>query len=198
MADEDDIIEVISNINFIKTQKVEFKSHHVFFDQEIGYPSQYRDLIHMLYCADDMDRFTFFMNSEGGQLYAAQAIIEAMKQSSATIHGVIVGQCHSAASLILLNCDEVTVTDSAEMMVHSASYGAVGSTHGIKRQANFFADQWHKVEVQTYKHFLTDQEIEDVGKGLEFWLNADQIKTRLKRRVAAKETKPAKKVKKDV
>lgn len=198
MADTDDIIEVINAGNFIKTQRVECKSHHVFFDQEIGDPAQYRELIHMLYCADDIDRFTFFMNSEGGQLYAAQAIIEAMKQTPATIHGVIVGQCHSAASLILLNCDAITVTESAEMMVHSASYGAVGSTHGIKRQANFFADQWHKVEVQTYKHFLTDQEIADVGKGLEFWLNADQIKTRLKRRVAASESKSNKRSKKDV
>ena len=123
--------------SYIKSNRQEMFSHMVSFDKEIGEPHLYRDLIHLLYMADDNVEFNLLLNSPGGNLSAAMAIIEAIKNTEAMVRAVIIHECHSAASIIALNCHEIVVTDTAHMMIHTASYGSCGNTHGIQRHVDF-------------------------------------------------------------
>ena len=176
------IIELIQQENFssmIKTHKQPVSVHTVFFDEDIGAPSTYRELIHLLYLAEEFDQFIFIINSSGGDLDGALSIIEACKATNANVRAIITGKCHSAASIIALNCNNVMVTESAHSLIHTASYGAYGSTGQVKSNVDFSTKQIKQILENTYGGFLTPTEILDVHKGVEFWFDAKEIKKRL-------------------
>jgi len=176
------IIELIQQENFssmIKTHKQPVSVHTVFFDEDIGAPSTYRELIHLLYLAEEFDQFIFIINSSGGDLDGALSIIEACKATNANVRAIITGKCHSAASIIALNCNGVMVTESAHSLIHTASYGAYGSTGQVKSNVDFSTKQIKQILENTYGGFLTPTEILDVHKGVEFWFDAKEIKKRL-------------------
>jgi len=175
-------IELIQQENFssmIKTHKQPVSVHTVFFDEDIGAPSTYRELIHLLYLAEEFDQFIFIINSSGGDLDGALSIIEACKATNANVRAIITGKCHSAASIIALNCNNVMVTESAHSLIHTASYGAYGSTGQVKSNVDFSTKQIKQILENTYGGFLTPTEILDVHKGVEFWFDAKEIKKRL-------------------
>lgn len=174
------------NLNFggndyIKVNSITIRNYNVFLDGEIGDSSEYRELRHILNTATENDFVTMYINSVGGNLYTALGIIEAMKRSQAKIHSIVEGECMSAATIILLNSDEISICDSAALMIHSAHYGAIGSTNNVKGQADFVAKMWKELEKKTYTAFLTDKEIDSVSAGAEIYLNASDTKKRLKK-----------------
>lgn len=166
--------------SFIKTVRQEMANHQVFFDEDIGDPSKYRDLINALYMANEQDEFNFFINSNGGNLDSCMAIVEGIKSSPAFVRAILIGTAHSAASIIALSCNEVTVTQSASMMIHTASYGTGGSTHNVKSHTDFSTVFINKILDSIYTGFLTTEELTEVKKGVEMWLSADDIVARLK------------------
>lgn len=182
------------NGSMIRQTKQEVNTFTVFLDEPIDAPSKYRDLIHALYNAQEGDQFVFLINSIGGNLSAAQAIIEAMKQSPATVSCVLVGDCHSAASIIMLNCEQVFVTESAWALIHTASYGNEGNSHQMKTQVDFYTVQIKKMLRQTYAGFLTDAEFDDVEKGVELLFDHKEITRRLKLRNELRNAKAAPKI----
>lgn len=165
--------------DMIRQTKTEVNTFTVFFDEPIGDPSQYRDLIHAIYNAAEHDQFVFVINSIGGQLSSALAIVEAMKQSAAEISCVLVGECHSAASIIMLNCQQIFVTESAWALIHTASYGNEGNSHQMKTHVDFFTKQIKDLLRKTYDGFLTPEEFEDVHKGVELLFDHKEITRRL-------------------
>ncbi len=204
MKMNDQIIELIQGEmnqegnSIIKTQKHEIKMHSVFFDEEISNPSKYRELIHTLLMSSEHDQFIFMINSPGGYLSSALAIIETMKSSEALIRANLFGECHSAASMIALNCDEIMVSDSATMLVHTASYGTEGQSGNVRAHVDFSSKRIKSIIEDTYSGFMTSNEIADLHKGMEFWFDSKEIGKRLINRLKYKESKlkkPAKKQK---
>lgn len=196
--DLQDVIEMEigeKSSSMFRSSKHEVFSHQFFMDEEIGPPSKYRDLIHALYTAGPNDQFNIMVNSCGGFLSSAMAIIEAFKSTDATVRAIIVGECHSAASMISLNCHEIIVTDAAHMMVHTASYGAGGSTGNVKSHTDFSTDFINKMLDSTYTGFLLEDEMSDMKKGVELWFDAKQIRSRLDKRLKHLESKNKKKSK---
>lgn len=169
--------------SFIKTTKQEMVSHQVFLDSDIGEPAQYRDLINLLYVCSDLTEFNIFVNSSGGQLNSASAIIEAIKACDGKVRAIITGECHSAASMIALNCHEIIVCDSAHALIHTASYGTGGSAGNVKAHTDFSTKYINKLIDTTYTGFLSASEIEEIKKGVEIWLDADEIRARLTNRM---------------
>ena len=180
--------------SMIKTQKQEVKLHTVFFDEPIGAPKKYRDLISQLFQAEANDQFIFMMNTPGGYLTTALAIIEAIKNTEATVRAVLIGECHSAGSIIALNCHNIVVTDSAHALIHTAQYGTEGQTGNVKAHVDFSTKHIQALIEDTYSGFMTPTEIADLNKGLEFWFDAKQLNKRLLDRMKYQEAKAAKKV----
>lgn len=168
--------------DFIRTVTQEVKRHDVFLDTDISEPPNYRDLISLLFNAGENDSINIFINSQGGHLNSALAIIEGIKHSNSNVTGIIMGECYSAASMIALNCHNVVVLDSANMMIHTASFGTAGNTGNVKAYTDFTVKEIEKLLVSTYEHFLTKDEIDKIKTGVEIWLSADDIKKRLETR----------------
>lgn len=179
----------------MRTQKQEVKLHTVFFDEEIGPPKKYRDLIHQLFQAESHDQFIFMMNSPGGYLTTALAIIEALKATDAMVRAVIIGECHSAASIIAFNCHNIVVTDSAHSLIHTAQYGTEGQTGNVRAHVDFSTKHIKNIIEDTYSGFMSSEEISDLHKGLEFWFDSKQLNKRLNDRMKYLDVKNKKKPK---
>ena len=172
------------NITQISSKRVD-----VFLDEEIGAPSEYRELNYLLFNAEENDVFPFYINSPGGQLNAALSIIEGLKNTPARTVAILQGECHSAASMLAMYCDDVLVLDSAHMMIHTASYGTIGNTGNVKAHTEFTTKQVEGLIHETYEGFLTDPEIEKVKLGVELWFSAEDIRDRMQKRIVFLEKK---------
>ena len=155
----------------------------MFIDSEIGPPSGYRDLVALLFNASEDDTFCFYINSEGGYLDTALAVIEGLKNTRGRVTACIVGACHSAASMIMLWCHEVAVLDNAHSMVHTATFGTAGFTGNVKAHTDFAVRQVEKLINDTYDGFLTKEELVKIKSGVEMWFDAEEIRARMERRV---------------
>lgn len=183
--------------NYINTSPTTVNHHDVFIDCEITESSDYRELIALLFNANDGDTINLFINSEGGNLDTALAIIEGLKNTQAHVIAVLMGACHSAASFICMYCHEVAVLDSAYSMVHTATFGSVGFTGNVKAHTDFTVRMVEKLINETYEGFLTKEELVRVKSGVEMWFDADDIRQRMASRIKHLQALDKKKIKAD-
>lgn len=169
----------------------------VFLDGDIEEPSEYRELLSILFNACEEDSINLFINSNGGHLDTALAVVEGLKNTSAHVVAVLIGACHSAASIISMYCHEVAVLDSAYSLIHTANYGTAGNTGNVKAHTEFTTRQVEKLLNDTYDGFLTKDELARVKSGVELWFSADDIKERMIKRVKHLDAVAKKKAKSD-
>jgi ATP-dependent protease ClpP protease subunit len=155
----------------------------VFIDEDVISPRYYRPIVQHLLNTTEGDSIEFIINSGGGSLDGCYQLIEAIRLSSADVFCIITGAAHSAASMIAMSAHDVLVTDSAEMLIHCASYGSPRSKQSdIKSFVDFSTKQLDKLISTAYEGFLSEQEIKDVQNGKELWLCADEIRERFESR----------------
>lgn len=171
-----------SNEQYMNATQRTSTHYDVFLDGPIEEPSCYRELIANLFNADENDTFSIFINSGGGHMDTALAIVEALKGTRANVTAVLIGACHSAASIITMYCDQVAVTDSAYSMVHTASFGSQGNTGNVKAHTEFTVRMVERLLNETYEGFLTKEELARVKSGVELWFDAEQIRERMEQR----------------
>ena len=145
-------------------------------------PKHYRELLSIMFNATENDHISFMINSGGGNLSTALAIVEAIGHTEAGVTANILGECHSAASIIMLNCPEVVVCDNASCLVHTASYGISGNNGMVKAFTEFNVQQIDRLLDETYSGFLSESELENVKQGIELWFTAEDIRKRLEDR----------------
>lgn len=172
-----------SNDQYINSIEKTVHHHDVFLDGDITAPENYRELLALLFNAGEEDSVNIFINSNGGHLDTALAVVEGLKATSAHVTAVLIGACHSAASIISMYCHEVAVLDNAYSMVHTASFGAAGSTGNVKAHTEFTVRQVEKLLNDTYDGFLTKEELAKVKSGVELWFDSDEIRKRMESRV---------------
>lgn len=175
--------------SYINSTEHTIHHHDVFIDSEIEEPENYRELISLLFNAGEGDTVHMFINSGGGNLDTALAIVEGLKNTNANVTAFIMGACHSAASIISMYCHGFVVLDSAYSMVHTASFGSSGNTSNVKAHTEFTVKMVEKLLNETYEGFLSKDELVNVKKGVELWFDAEEIRERMKHRVKYLEAK---------
>jgi len=192
------LLNNLTNNVHINAVSTSVTTHEVFLDMDIEDPHKYRNLISLLINAQANDRIHLYINSNGGNLDTAIAIINAMLVCQAEITGFLMGACHSAASIISMYCHNIHVFETAYMMIHTASFGNFGNTTTVKTQTDFTVEQVEKLLDDAYRGFLDKKELNEVKQGIELWYDSEEIRKRLKKRVAildAEEKKAVKKLK---
>lgn len=154
----------------------------LYLDEPIRESRYYRPFIEHISQLGEEDYCEIKIDSPGGSLAGAIALINAIRSSSATCHCIIMGQCSSAASLIALECPSVEVRPHAYMMIHSAAFGSQGKQENVENHVGFMSPKIREIMQSTYKDFLTAPEIEDINKGVELWLDTDKVESRLQQR----------------
>lgn len=81
---------------------------------------------------------TVWINSYGGETYAASCIYTALKEHKGKITAKIDGVCMSAASVIAMAADEIHMSPTAIMMIHNPWMG--GRIQGEAKDFRHYAD----------------------------------------------------------
>jgi ATP-dependent protease ClpP protease subunit len=181
--DEDDDDEYFSNRQlafFKRTQEITNLSIPI--DEGVREPKYYRQAVQAISNTSEGDIVEFEINSGGGRLDGLLAILTAMQKTDALTVANINGECHSAASMLALNCDNVYVSPYATMLCHHVSYGTAGKASDIKLHVNHIQSVCEKLFRQTYHLFLTEDEIESCLEGYQLWLDSDEINRRLEQK----------------
>jgi ATP-dependent Clp protease protease subunit len=176
------LMDVRDNDQYITSTERSWSQHVVFLDGEILEPSSYRELIAILFNSTEEDVIEIFINSPGGSLETTLAIVEGLKATNASVTAILIGSCHSAASIITMYCQNIVVLDSASMMIHTASFGTQGTTGNVKSHTEFTVRMVEKVLNETYEGFLTSDELEKIKQGVEIWVDAEDMRKRMKKR----------------
>lgn len=87
----------------------------------------YRDFIADLNALGDKKNINVVIQSSGGDVFAANAIYNALNLNKATITGTIIGICASAATIILMACDKRRIAKNAILIAHNPSISLWGS-----------------------------------------------------------------------
>lgn len=158
-------------------------------DEIVNKPSYYRHVAEKISGLSKGDLVKFKINSPGGSMYGMFSILSSLEETEASSMAILEGEVASAASIIALNCDTVIVASNATMMIHNISFGSNGKMSDVQRHVEFTKRQSERLIDSTYEGFLSLEEIKDVHKGLEFWMDADEILVRLEARQAYFEQK---------
>lgn len=85
--------------------------------------------------AIDSDTITVRLNSPGGEVYDGIAILNALRNHTATITVVIDGIAASAASFIAMGGDEIVMCRNAELMIHDSWGWCTGNAEEMAKAA---------------------------------------------------------------
>ncbi len=158
-----------------------------YLDEGIKEPKYYRPLIQSIESLNEGDAVYLSINSYGGYLDGAVALINAMRSTDAEVHVCIDGMAASAASMIALAAPSISVSPYANMMIHSATFGSFGKQSDVISHAQFVDSRVKKLMSEVYMDFLSEEEFAEVLMGREIWLNAEEIIERLDNRSVLQE-----------
>ena len=87
----------------------------------------YRNFINELNGLGDKKSINVVIHSIGGDVFAANAIYNALAMNKATVTGTIIGICASAATIVLMACDSRRIAKNAMLMAHNPSVSLWGA-----------------------------------------------------------------------
>ena len=111
-----------------------------------------------------------FTCSPGGCLSAVDALLHAIKTAqdkgvNSTLLEVLTA---SAKDLHPFECTSFELSDGFHALIHNGSLGDGGSYNQFRASTNFYLKY---MEERLYKHFLTDDELQEVLDGRDIWLS---------------------------
>lgn len=143
-------------------------------------PEDYLDEFQTLKEAKEGDIINLYINSSGGNLDTALQFATNIRNCLGLVTAHIEGLCHSAATILFLSANSWVVQPEALMLLHNYSGGAFGKGVDLPLQVNTEHTWICNLMNSYYEGFLLEEEITkltDTNK--DFWLNAEQIATRL-------------------
>ena len=161
----------------------------MFIDDEITAPCDYRDEFDLLENAQEGDVIVININSGGGRLDTTLQFIALIDSCQGHVVTKLAGQACSGAAMIFLSGHELQVAPLAELMGHSASGGYGGKVSDLAAFAKHNEAHVAHIMENIYQGFLTEEEIEELHKGKEFWMRSDEINERLHKRAEIFKTK---------
>ncbi len=170
--------------------------YDIMFDRDISHANEWHEELYVMRQAVEGDLCNIHINTCGGAVSTISAFQNIKKTSEAHFHGILEGIGYSAGSAFFLLCDTYEVGDFAEMMIHT-SQGSGFYTHsqGQESHGKHTGRTARKLVESVYQDFLTQEEIEELLIGKEFWFDSDQIKERLEIRQKIREDRAVEELK---
>lgn len=157
--------------------------YDVYLTDTIDMPCNYNKLVHLLNRAESFEYINLYISNGGGVVDSAFFLIEAIKNSDATVTAYLSGTVASSATIIALSCDEIITSKYLSFMIHNYSTGMHGKGHELKAYQNFTDRELNRAFREVYKGFLTDEEMDKVIDGTDMWLNEEEVEERWQNRI---------------
>lgn len=155
---------------------IDFYLHEEIYDM-----SQYIDFLRAVENAKADDRVQVHINCPGGNVDVAWNIFDVLQQSQAQVLAKIEGECASAASMIMLACNEWQVNPHSYVMVHAWSGFRYGKRNEMVAASDFEKRYLEKKFRDMYKDFMTEEEINLCLEGKDYYFDADETLERLQK-----------------
>lgn len=145
----------------------------------------YYPLLEALYNATDKDTVHILINSGGGHVDASNAIMHAIGVSKAKINIDITGSCASAAAQIFfftvkLDNVDYRVSMLSRILIHPFTGGTWQRFDALQERIEGMME-WQERNLRTiYEDILTEEEIQSILKGKEFYLNPEDAVARIR------------------
>lgn len=166
--------------------------HTIYLTDDIESPDQYTDEFELLANSDSNDMIVIVLNSMGGDLDTALQFVNYIKQCNSKVVAKVSGGNCSASTMIMLACDDWEVDEFSYTMIHTPSGGFVGRFPDSHVQSDFFRDFIKDFYEKMYMGFLSEDEVERLVDGKDYWFNSEDTKERLEgRREIVEEIKRA-------
>jgi len=157
-------------------------THVLKFDSKIDTPDYYSEFCDVLLQATENDVVEIYFSTVGGNGSSMITLLNLLGNCKAETHGFLMSEAHSAGSYLFLACDKQYVGRFTSMLLHQASYGTGGSHHEVKAYVDHVAIEERDLVTTVYKHFLSDEEIEQLMQGRQIYLYETDIASRLEAR----------------
>lgn len=170
-----------------------------YIDEEIESPSNYRELMSILDNMSPMDELSLVINCYGGYLHTTTMLSNAIRATQGHVIGTLNSVAMSGGSILFLSCHSWKVLPHSTLMAHSSSggdYGKLGERHlSLSSSKEQLTSLYHDV----YRGFFTEAEIDNILDGKDYYVQYEEILTRLDNMVdifeaeIEEQTKPKKK-----
>lgn len=146
---------------------------------EIDDISDYIDFLRSISNLKQGDIVNLHINCYGGDVVTAFNILDVLQTTQADIKIFIEGCCCSAATFIALSGDSWEVMPHSYFMCHAYSSFQFGKKQELEA-SNTFNKKWLDNSIrEIYKGFLSDDELERMMRGEDFYFNVDEVVERL-------------------
>jgi len=150
-----------------------------YLDEEIESPSNYRELMSILDTMSPMDELSLVINCYGGYLHTTTMLSNAIRTTQGHVIGTLNGVGMSGGSILFLSCHSWKVLPHSTLMAHSSSggdYGKLGDRHlSLSSSKEQLTSLYHDV----YRGFFTEAEIDNILDGKDYYVQYEEILSRL-------------------
>jgi ATP-dependent protease ClpP protease subunit len=166
--------------NTVKIYAAESRVIDIYLNRDIEDPEKHLPEMMAIREAGPNDIINLYVNGNGGWVTTGIQILSCLADSEAHIVAHLEGNCFSCHTFLFLCADEWVVSPYASFMAHNYSGGAVGKGVEILQQAEAQHARCIKLMKDSYKGFLTDEEITQVVENnRDYWFDSDEITARL-------------------
>lgn len=166
-------------------QTVPVNLYHFYIIDEIGEPAKFLDLINILKTAEEHDTVFIYLNTPGGSLQTTVQLLSAMRQCAATVVTCLEGEVCSAGTLIFLAGHKHVVNANCTFMIHNYSQWLGGKGNEVALRVKYSEQYFKNLAEDLYKGFLSDEEIQSVIEGKDYWMDSNEVINRLNTRNAS-------------
>ncbi len=156
--------------------------YSVFINEAFSHPKQFEYIVQAMDNSSPEDVFSISLTTPGGALHAVLPLLGAIKNTSSYVHVHACSDVASAGTLLLMAADSVSLNDYVEIMFHQVRFGAVGEGWNVERQVEHTLKASKKLMRDSYKHFLSNDEIEKMLTGTPFYMDKDEFIERYQKR----------------
>lgn len=157
--------------------------HELYLSGAIKAPEEYVEWYDLIRNATAQDIIKIYINSYGGDLFAAIQFLRVLRETPASTIVSIEGACMSAATIPFLCADQVEVSPHSMFMFHNYSGGTIGKGGEMFEQLKHEREWSAKLLKDVYAHFLTEDEIDDMLNNKDIWMDGEEVCGRLEKRM---------------
>lgn len=151
-------------------------------DEEFVDTKQFDDIVAVLEEAEENDVFTMNISTVGGALHAILPLLGAMNNARCHVHVHAASDVASAGTLPLLRADSISVNEFTTIMCHQVQFGSGGPGNNVANHVNHTMSLSNRLTRDIYKDFFTDEEIDRMLSGTDFYMDDIEFMARCKRR----------------
>ncbi|KVP65567.1 hypothetical protein WJ96_04155 [Burkholderia ubonensis] len=153
--------------------------YSIYLSSPVVEPAAYDELCHLLRNVTENDEVKLYLNTPGGALISGLAVIQAMRDSKATITTILNPQAFSMGALMFLAGDQKVAPPNSLLMFHHYSGGLSGKGNEQVLELSATNAWFEEAMHNTCAPFLTKKEIRDVLQGKDLWMGSAEINKRL-------------------